>query len=154
MLQKLRQYNLYVKLSKCVFDAKEIKFLRFIVGQFGMSMDPAKQNTISTWPMPESFRDIQVYLEFADFYRQFIEPFNKMTLGFLDMLKSSIKGKFKNMKFVLTSKALKSFNELKHFFACAPILVYYNPIGRIMLEYIMFRFAILAILSQLIEKTG
>ena len=29
MLQNLRQYNLYIKLFKCVFDAKEIKFLGF-----------------------------------------------------------------------------------------------------------------------------
>ena len=31
VLQNLRQYNLYVKLFKYVFDAEEIKFLRFIV---------------------------------------------------------------------------------------------------------------------------
>ena len=46
--QKLRQYNLYVKLSKCVFDAKEIKFLGFIVSQFSMSIDSAKLDTIAT----------------------------------------------------------------------------------------------------------
>ena len=87
VLQKLRQYNLYVKLFKCVFDAKEIKFFEFIVDQFGVSMDPVKLNTIATWPMPESFRDIQVFLEFANFYRRFIEAFSKVVLGLLDMLK-------------------------------------------------------------------
>ena len=58
VLQKLRQYNLYVKFSKCVYDAEEIKFLGFIVGQFGISMDLAKLNIIATWPVPESFQDI------------------------------------------------------------------------------------------------
>ena len=57
------------------------------------------------------------------------------------------------MKIVLTSKTFKSFNKLKHFFANALIFVYYNPMHYIMLECNTFQFTILAILSQLIEKT-
>ena len=154
VLQKLRQYNLYVKLSKCVFDAKEIEFLGFIVGQFGVSMDPAKLDTIATWPVPESFRDIQVFLGFANFYRRFIEAFSKVAAGLSDMLKGGTKGKFRGMKFVLTGEALESFNELKRLFACAPMLVHYDPMRRIMLECDASGFAISAILSQLIEETG
>ena len=58
VFQKLGQYTLYVKLSKCVFDTKEIKFLGFIVDQFDVSMDFMKLDTIATWLVPESFRDI------------------------------------------------------------------------------------------------
>ena len=57
------------------------------------------------------------------------------------------------MKFVLTGEALESFNELKRFFAYAPMLVYYNPMCHIMLEYNTSEFAILMILSQLIKET-
>ena len=124
------------------------------MGQFGVSIDPAKLDTIATWPVPESFRDIQVFLDFANFYRQFIEAFSKVTAGLLDILKGSTKRKFRGMKFVLTGEALKLFNELKHFFACAPLLVYYDPMHRIMLECNASEFAILAILSQLIKETG
>ena len=70
------------------------------------------------------------------------------------MLKSDTKGKFRGIKFVLTGEALKSFNELKRFFACAPMLVHYSPMRYIMLECNLFGFAISAILSQLIEETG
>ena len=77
-----------------------------------------------------------------------------MATGLSDMLKSGIKGKFKGMKFVLIGEALESFNELKRFFACAPMLVYYDPMRCIMLECDASGFAISAILSQLIEKTG
>ena len=95
-----------------------------------------------------------MFLGFVNFYSQFIEVFSKVASDFLDMLKSSTKEKFRGMKFVLTGKALESFNELKHFFTCAPMLVYYNPMRRIILECNVFGFAILAILSQLIEKTS
>ena len=104
--------------------------------------------------MPESFQDIQVFLEFANFYCQFIEAFSKVATGLLDMLKNGTKKKFKGIKFILIGKALESFNELKHLFACALILVYYNPMHCIMLECNAFGFAISTILSQLIEETG
>ena len=46
VLQKLRKFNLFVKLSKCIFDALEIKFVGFIVGQEGILMDPSCIKTI------------------------------------------------------------------------------------------------------------
>ena len=104
--------------------------------------------------MPESFRDIQVFLGFANFYRQFIKAFSKVAAGLSDMLKDGTKEKFRDMKFVLTGKTLESFNKLKHFFACTLILVHYNPMRHIMLKCDAFKFAILVILSQLIEKTS
>ena len=70
------------------------------------------------------------------------------------MLKGGIKRKFKGMKFVLTNKALKSFNELKSFFPYVFILVYYDLMRHIMLECNVFRFAISMILLQIIEKTS
>ena len=96
----------------------------------------------------------QVFLGFANLYCHFIEAFNKVALGFLDMLKSGTKKKFKGIKFVFTGKALESFNELKHFFTYALMLVHYNPICHIMLECNASKFAILVIFSQLIKKTS
>ena len=147
MLQKLRQYNLYVKLSMYVFDVEKIEFFEFIVGQFGKSIDPAKLDTIATWLVSKSFWDIQVFLGFANFYCRFIEAFSKVALGFLDMLKSGIKKKFKGMKLIFIGKAFESFNELKCFFVCAFMFIYYDLMHHIMLECPVFKFAILAILS-------
>lgn len=48
ILQKLREVNLYVKLFNCMFNAKEIDFLRFKVSQFGISMMPSKVDLITT----------------------------------------------------------------------------------------------------------
>ena len=88
-----------------------------------------------------------MFLELTNFYCQFIEAFSKIVLGFLDILKGGMKGKFRSMKFVLTGEALKSFNKLKYFFVWALMLVYYNLMHCIMLEYNASGFAILVILS-------
>ena len=78
--------------------------------QVGISMDFAKVNIIAIWSMPESFQNIQVFLEFANFYHKFIEVFSKITSDFSNMLKNNIEGKFKSMKFVFIGKArLKEF---------------------------------------------
>ena len=46
VLQKLRKFNLFVKLSKCIFNALEIEFIGFIVGQKGISIDPGYIKTM------------------------------------------------------------------------------------------------------------
>jgi hypothetical protein len=35
-------------------------------------MDPVRVKAIEEWPEPESYRDIQVFLGFVNFYRRFI----------------------------------------------------------------------------------
>jgi hypothetical protein len=46
ILQRLRDYSLYAKLEKCSFDCKQVEFLGYIVSSEGISMDPAKVQTM------------------------------------------------------------------------------------------------------------
>ena len=80
VLQKLRQHKLYAKLEKCVFHQDTIEFLGYIVGKNGVRMDPAKVSSITSWPVPTSVRDVQCFLGFANFYRQFISNFSQRVL--------------------------------------------------------------------------
>ena len=72
VLTRLRKAGLYVKLSKCEFDKQEIAFLGYVIGVHGVRMDDAKVKAITDWPVPQNFRDIQVFIRFANFYRRFI----------------------------------------------------------------------------------
>jgi hypothetical protein len=42
VLQKLREYKLYAKRSKCEFWLKEVSFLGHVVSNEGISVDPSK----------------------------------------------------------------------------------------------------------------
>ena len=154
MLQKLRKFNLFVKLSKCIFDALEIEFVKFIVDQEDISMNPGCIKTVVEWPLPKSFRDIQQFLGFANFYCHFIDMFSWVAAGLSDILKSREKGKFKGKKLVLTKETKEAFEELKQFFTTALILVHYDPAQRIMVESDASSFAISVVISQLLEATG
>ena len=68
VLQRLRKFNLFVKLSKCIFDALEIEFVGFIVGQKGISIDLGRIKIVVEWLLSKLFKDIQKFLRFANFY--------------------------------------------------------------------------------------
>jgi hypothetical protein len=58
VLDRLRKARLYVKLSKCEFDKKEIAFLGYVIGVHKIRMNDVKIRTILDWPIPKSFKDI------------------------------------------------------------------------------------------------
>ena len=95
-----------------------------------------------------------MFFGFANFYCCFILRFSKVVSDLSNLLTENTKGKFKRVNFVMTQEALNSFNELKQLFSRALMLVHYNPTRRIMLECDASKFAIGAILSQLVETTG
>ena len=55
VIERLRKYKLYTKLSKYFFDIKKIEFLGFIIGFIRVKPDPNKILTIKKQPKPKSF---------------------------------------------------------------------------------------------------
>jgi hypothetical protein len=72
VLQQLHEHRLYAKTCKCKFYTNHVEFLGFIIIPAGIIMDPIHVKAIEEWPKLESYRDIQVFLEFMNFYRHFI----------------------------------------------------------------------------------
>jgi hypothetical protein len=93
VLNRLRKYGLYAKLSKCEFHKTEIQFLGFSMGIASVSMNQAKVQAILEWPIPQNFRNIQIFMGFANFYRRFIKNFSKITRPITDLLKGMVKGR-------------------------------------------------------------
>jgi hypothetical protein len=52
VLQKLRENQLYAKLSKCKFWLKEVSFLGHIISEGGISVDPSKVKSVLSWNTP------------------------------------------------------------------------------------------------------
>jgi hypothetical protein len=53
VLQRLRDCQLYVKLSKCEFWNSDVLFLGHIINRDGLVVDPKKVATISDWKAPK-----------------------------------------------------------------------------------------------------
>lgn len=153
VLERLRQYGLYVKLSKCEFSVKMVEFLGFYVGVDGVSMDPRRVQAIQQWPAPKSYRDIQVFLGFANFYRGFIYRYSAIAAPMTDLLNGMEKGKKKG-PFLWTEGAERAFNTLKECFQTAPVLAHYDPERQSQVSTDASGRAIGGILSQRYETQG
>lgn len=147
VLERLKLYRLYAKLSKCEFHRDKVKFLGFVVGRDGVEIDESRIDTIRNWPEPESYRDVQVFLGFAGFFRRFIHQYSQITAPLTELLKGSVKGK-KAGRFLLTPEAREAFETLKLTFMTPPVLVHFDPEKPIMVDTDASGFAIAAILLQ------
>ena len=64
----LAENNLYVKLEKYKWKIKEVEFLEVIIGLEGIKMEEEKVKSILDWPTLQGVKDIQKFLELANYY--------------------------------------------------------------------------------------
>lgn len=77
MLQCLLEDKLYVKAEGCEFHFKSVSFLGFIIEQGQMKSDPVKIQVLTDWPIPNSRKQLQRFLGFANFYYHFIRDYSR-----------------------------------------------------------------------------
>jgi hypothetical protein len=58
ILDRLKKVKLYIKLSKCEFDKKEITFLEYVIGVHEIRINNVKIKIILDWPTPKNFKNI------------------------------------------------------------------------------------------------
>ena len=58
VLQKLREHQLYAKLSKCKFWLREVSFLGHIISNAGVAVDPKKVKDVLSWNPPMDVSEI------------------------------------------------------------------------------------------------
>ena len=64
-------------------------------------MEDKRIEAVKNWPKPKSLRDIQVFLDFANFYRGFIQNFNKIAGPLTLMLRASPTQSAKNLSLLV-----------------------------------------------------
>ena len=69
VLKCLQEYRLYVKLEKCKFHMWHVGFVGYVVTPNSVSMEEDHVSTIYDWPKPQTHREVQVFLGFANFYQ-------------------------------------------------------------------------------------
>ena len=58
VLQKLREHQLYAKLSKCEFWLKEVSFLGHVISNGGVAVDPKKVSDVLSWNPPQDVSEV------------------------------------------------------------------------------------------------
>ncbi|KAL4022826.1 hypothetical protein IC575_016572 [Cucumis melo] len=115
VLETLRANKLYAKFSKCEFWLKKVTFLDHVVSSEGVSVDPAKIETVTNWPRPSTVSEIRSFLGLVDYYRRFVEDFSRIASPMTQLTR-------KGTPFVWSPACDSSFQELKQKLVTAPAL--------------------------------
>ena len=106
MLQLLRDHQLYVKFSKCVFWLTEVRFLGHVVSVLGVSVDLEKVEAVMSWERSKSVFEIRSFWGLAGYYRRFIEDFYRIAAPMTRLTR-------KEVKFEWDDRCEEAFQELK-----------------------------------------
>jgi hypothetical protein len=87
VLETLEKADMGLYPEKCVFYAKEVEFLGYILTQDGIKMDLAKVKAVLDWPIPKTITEIQEFMGFANFYRRFIKGYSEIATPFTNLIK-------------------------------------------------------------------
>ncbi|KAL5570036.1 hypothetical protein UlMin_026611 [Ulmus minor] len=104
------------RMAPCEFWLNRVQFLGHIISRDGISVDPAKIDAVSKWPVPTNVTEIRSFLGLAGYYRRFVEGFSTLAAPLTALTK-------KDRRYEWTDKCERSFQELKKRLTSAPILV-------------------------------
>jgi len=79
IFKRFDQYNVKININKSHFLRKKITFLGHIISERGITMDPAKIQTIQNFQPPQNKKQVQAFLGFINFYRKYIRDLSKNT---------------------------------------------------------------------------
>ena len=75
VFSRLEQHNLKLNGSKCEFFKNRVVYLGHVVSEEGIHTDPSKIESVKSWPIPKSVKDLRRFLGFTGYYRRFIKGF-------------------------------------------------------------------------------
>jgi len=78
ILRALQNRKLSVAPEKCEWHTQKIEFLEFVITSEHVEMDKRKLATIKKWPTSTLVKEVQSFLEFANFYQKFIWNYSKI----------------------------------------------------------------------------
>lgn len=104
-------------------------------------MDSKKVSEVREWPRPIKVKQVQAFLDFANFYQRFIKDFAKHAKSFTILTK-------KDQPWTWGEEQEQAFASLKEDFTSAPILRISNDVNLFRLETDASNFATDAVLSQ------
>ncbi len=108
-------------------------------------MNSFKINIIVNWFILINVKDVQSFLDFANFYKRFIYDYSRITISLIHLIR-------KDVFFVWFQKCQIAFNILKKVFTFKIILRHYNSDHKIVIEINASNYVFKDILSQYDEN--
>src|SRR6266498_470583 len=110
-----------VKIKKCEFAKKELKFLEHIISREGIRTDPKKiEKMVNLGPL-KNLKELRSRLDLFSFYHQYIKRFSSIIKPMYELTQIE-NGKY--VPFVWNEKRQKAFDEIKRRMTVTPIVAH------------------------------
>ena len=143
----LREAGFKMRAEKCDFMRTETKYLGRVVSAEGIKPDPAAVSKIQEWMPPRNREELQSFLGFANYYRDFI-PFHAAKVQPMQELLK------KNQHFYWKERHQEAFDAVKQALVDATALGAPNEEGRFVLDTDASAVAIAGTLHQEQQYNG
>ncbi len=119
VLQRFRQHGLKLKPKKCSLCQREIQFLGHRIDQNGVHITKAKTESVLDWPTPRNRTEMESFLGFVNYHRNFIR-------GFADLAAPLYRLTGPKSVYQWTDECEQAFRALKDAVVSAPVLAFPN----------------------------
>jgi hypothetical protein len=127
VLLRFEANNLKLKPRKCRLFCTETEFLGRLVTQDGIAVPDAKIETILHWKIPQSTKNVQSFLGFANYHREFIAGFAEIAECLYDLTRPDV-------KFLWNEEHQFAFERLQRSLVTAPVLAIPNATDSFILD--------------------
>ena len=70
-----------------MFHIYKIEYLDYIIAESGIKIDPVKISIIKGWLTPQNISEVQLFLEFTNFYYRFIKKYSEIAASLIKLIK-------------------------------------------------------------------
>ena len=143
---RLKQFNLKLKPRKCSLFQTEMVYLGRKVTRDGISVQPGHVEKIKNWPVPKSVNEVERFVGFLNYYREFIPDFGSISACLYEICGSKA-------KFAWTDDRQEAYEILRKKLINAPTLGFPNDTDDFILDTDASDKGIGAVLSQ-VDSAG
>lgn len=116
VFNRLRQANLKLQPKKCRFATSKVEYLGHFFSSQGIEVNPRIIESVATFPVPKTHKQVQQFLGLCNYYRKFIYKFAEIAAPLYQLTR-------RDVKFNWSDTCQIAFDTLKAKLISAPILV-------------------------------
>jgi hypothetical protein len=102
-----------IMLNAASVPLDKLQWIGHIVGAEGIKVDPAKTDTVRSWPTPKNASHVRSFLGQANYFRKFIKDFAKIAHPLTELTR-------KDTTWAWTDKCQQAFDRLKDALTSTP----------------------------------